>query len=610
MDKNHLTSLSKQAGEIIEESDYESIIASHKLLHSRLENPQSYSAIVGETSSGKSTIINGLFSKKILPSSAKPTTGAVTQLIVNNDYIEQEFFAINRDATIEILEKNTFSHLVEKPDKNLLRLQTILPHPSQKYDGLNIFDTPGYNSLITEHEEILRNFIPECDVIIHIVAYRVGFGLQDQLLLSSIYDHTRNQDGDIPLILVVNRCPEETTLSSKRIVEIYNHAKDTWHEDLEIILVPSIIQDDLENPIDVLPEAEDLWSSLYKIVNSKEREDQVIDSGRVNLLLLLKELSLNLEEKALLSDLHSEELKFLEIQLKEFIDTKETLFSILDNYIERWERVVPKILENSISDLINSTTEIIQKDNKWLDAKSCVSYIEAHHLPFNMRKISKEVNDYFKIQLEEMNKEMEDASNQALKKLSYSVNPSSSNTYSKIITVLVNKIGMRLLGDTSKGLLKGLGGVGGVASGTGNLVKMGLKRFGDLFGKTFSREVYNTIGRTFTKKMIERLNVAFLVVSEAVVYLIESKTWQKKVIEQIETNLNEYKEDVVGEITNDTIKSIKRSNIETINEVFSTLETDASNEIDKIRNDKEIIQSEDIKNKVKEIEIIKEKLSI
>ena len=66
--------------------------------------------------------------------------------------------------------------------KNLLRLQTILPHPSQKYDGLNIFDTPGYNSLITEHEEVLRNFIPECDVIIHVVAYRVGFGLQTQLL--------------------------------------------------------------------------------------------------------------------------------------------------------------------------------------------------------------------------------------------------------------------------------------------------------------------------------------------------------------------------------------------------------------------------------------------
>ena len=58
---------------------------------------------------------------------------------------------------------------------------------------------------------------------------------------------------------------------------------------------------------------------------------------------------------------------------------------------------------------------------------------------------------------------MEDVSNQALKKLFYSVNPTSSNTYSKIITVLVNKIGMRLLGDMVRVLLKGLGGVGGVA---------------------------------------------------------------------------------------------------------------------------------------------------
>ena len=54
-----------------------------------------------------------------------------------------------------------FSHLVEKPDEKLLRLRITQPHPSQKYDGINIFDTPGYNSLITEHEEVLRNFIPE-----------------------------------------------------------------------------------------------------------------------------------------------------------------------------------------------------------------------------------------------------------------------------------------------------------------------------------------------------------------------------------------------------------------------------------------------------------------
>ena len=595
---------------MINTSGDNSIIATHKLLHSRIANPQSYSEIIGETSSGKSTIINGLFSKKILPSSAKPTTGAVTQLIIDNRLIKQEFIAINRDASIEIIDEKVFNLLVEKPDKNLLRLKTILPHPSQKYDGLNIFDTPGYNSLVTEHEEVLRNFIPECDVIIHVVGYRVGFGEQDQLLLSTVYEHIKNLDLDIPVILVVNRCPSGINLSSKRIIEIHNHAKDTLHKDLDVILVPSIIQEDLENPIDVLPEAKELWSSLFEIVNSNNRKEQLEEIGRARLLSLLNELSLNLEEKVALSELSKDDLEFLESEINEFIKTREKLFLILDKYTERWKRTLPKLLEKRISDLILSTTEIIQNDNKWLDSNACISYLETHQLPFNIRKITKEVNDYFKIQLEEMNKEMEDISNQALIKLSESIDYKPSKTYAEIINVLVNKIGLRLLGDTSKVLLKGFGGIGGVASGTGNLVKMGVSRFGKLFGKTFSRDVYNTIGRTFTKKMIARLNIAFMVFLEMGGYVYESKTWQKKLNKQIVTTLNEFKEEVTGEITLNTIENIKKSNIETINDVFLNLEMYATNEIHNLENNEEVKQLKGIENKIIKINKLKKEIVI
>lgn len=599
MDHNSLINLSKQAGEIIKESGYDSIIASHKLLHSRLENPQSYTAIIGETSSGKSTIINGLFSKKILPSSAKPTTGAVTQLIINNALKNQEFVAINRDATVEIIDQKMFSHLVEKPDEKLLRLRTILAHPSQKYDGLNIFDTPGYNSLIIEHEEVLRNFIPECDLIIHVVGYRVGFGEQDQFLLSSVYEQTK--DRDISLILVVNRCPSEITLSSKRIVEIYNHAKDTFHKELEIILIPSIIQEDLENPIDVLPKASELWNSLFKIVNSEKRKEQLKEHERYRLLQLLRELSLTLEENVLLSNLDKGDLKFLKEQVGEFVETKEKLYSILDIYIERWKRTVPKLLEKNISELIHSTTEIIQDDNKWLDSNSCIAYIQTHQLPFNLRKIIKEVNNYLKIQMEEMNDEMEDVSNQALKKLTHSINYNPSKTYSDIVKVLANKIGMRLLGDTSKAFLKARGGIGGIASGTGNTVKTLVSKSGKLFGKTFSKEVYNNIGRIFTKKMIAKLNVAFMVGVEVISYVYESKTWQGKLKKHIEKNLNTFKKESTREITMDMIESVKKSNIEAINDVFLELEININNEIDLIENNKEISQLEGLRLKTNKL---------
>ncbi len=303
MEENNLINFSRMVGGIIREFGDESQVNAHTLLDSRIKMPQSYTAIIGETSSGKSTLINGLFSKKILPTSAKPTTGTVTQLIIDNQLSEQEYVAINRDASVETIDQNMFNHLVEKPDKNLLRLKIALPHPSEEYDGLNIFDTPGYNSLITEHEEVLRNFIPECDVIIHVVGYRIGFGEQDQSLLSSVYEHIKNLDLDIPVLLVVNRCPSDITLTSKRIVEIYNHAKDTLHKDLDVVLVPSIIQEDLQNSMDVLPKAPELWNSLFEVVNSDDRKVQLEKISRSKLLSLLNEISLDLEEKVALSEL-------------------------------------------------------------------------------------------------------------------------------------------------------------------------------------------------------------------------------------------------------------------------------------------------------------------
>ena len=98
-----------------------------------------------------------------------------------------------------------------------------------------------------------------------------------------------------------------------------------------------------------------------------------------------------------------------------------------------------------------------------------------------------------------------------------------------------------------------------------------VSKSGKLFGKTFSKEVYNNIGRFFTKKMIAELNVAFMVGIEVISYVYESKRWQGKLKKHVEKNLNNFKKESTGEITMDMIESIKKSNIEAINDVFSRI---------------------------------------
>src|SRR4051812_27107129 len=67
------------------------------LLHQRSRAPQCYVTVVGETSVGKSTLVNALIGREVLPAFARPTTATVTHVVCKKDGDEHSF-AIYRDA--------------------------------------------------------------------------------------------------------------------------------------------------------------------------------------------------------------------------------------------------------------------------------------------------------------------------------------------------------------------------------------------------------------------------------------------------------------------------------------------------------------------------------
>ena len=107
---------------IIDATGNDEVLILAKFLYSRLKDPSSYLVFLGETSSGKSSIINGLLGDNILPVSAAPSTASITEIELTTDIEHDEYIAITKDATVQRLQgMRDFEILAKNPTSNISR---------------------------------------------------------------------------------------------------------------------------------------------------------------------------------------------------------------------------------------------------------------------------------------------------------------------------------------------------------------------------------------------------------------------------------------------------------------------------------------------------------
>ena len=145
-----------------------------KFLKNRIDNPDSFVVFLGETSGGKSSILNGLMQEVVLYVSSSPSTGSIIEIMSDNESKEKSYYAINKDATMELIDKPMFDELSKNPDKELARLRVQTNIADYDFNGLRLFDTPGYNSIVSDHEEILKEFLPNSDVVVYTVSHKIA----------------------------------------------------------------------------------------------------------------------------------------------------------------------------------------------------------------------------------------------------------------------------------------------------------------------------------------------------------------------------------------------------------------------------------------------------
>lgn len=543
-------------------------------LADRITNPDSYVTFLGETSSGKSTLINGLIGAPELIMRARPSTGAITEVELCDGNV-REYYAINKDASIETIDRATFLRLTETPDKMLQRLKLKIGTGNNQYHHMRIFDTPGYGSIVAEHEEILKEFLPNSDVVVYTVRYNIGVQENDYCFLRFLHELIRE---DAEMILVINCCPVSVVPEhDNRIREIKKYVSDILGVSPHTFVIK---REACKNEDDYpLPRAHDMWNYISGIVNGEAHQAVLEHAFNEYVTDLYKKCDAIISSRYIQAQLADEDIKAMNAIGHETAEKlREAIPKLIEPAFEKIERNLPGKFDQAAESAKKQIFEEIENSHS-IDKDQQIAYIQSHLLPFAISKYSLDIQDYIGVILEQLNKELDDYINKIITdyqlhiqlKLNNHVEAAVKNSASK----LVERVGTQLL----KQVFTKFGGAGGANAGVANAASHLLKELGNMFGKTFSRETHNALKHFLARigaTSMRAISIGITVFAEAVMMIIDYATWKGKLKKAVANGVDKWKETTLPSAVDD-IRECRQRNINMVAQIADSFENDLNN---------------------------------
>lgn len=574
----------KRIDKVVDILNNDDIMAKNSLVKDRIINPAHYVVMLGETSSGKSALINGIFDKKILAESVKPTTGVVTEVVIDGKS-EETLMAIKNDCSIDIIDREKFLEFTMKPEDSINRLRYIGACKNEKYNGMRLFDTPGYGSLIDKHEEVLKEFIPESDIIVYVVSYRTGIGDDDFQFLKYVGEIINK---NVEVILAVNMCPQDVQEDNKRISEIRKSVNECLHNELEVFLIESSSD---KNPI-----TEKLWDYIYEKVNDLSKKEELSETLKSYQNYILRECDIKIKSKIAEIEFKKEKTKEKIYIIKEFFEQKENILEAVENGFVKIKLKAIRLIGKSDIKVKDNITKYIYDESKWSKKEETFTLMQHYYVPKLTNEETDNLNTYIEDEVISLNREIENMLNAEIIKLKDSVNKNTPS-YNEVLEEIIEKhrgdvIG-RATGEMFRKAYRGK---------NGDTDSKNLKKLLNSFEKTTSGEINNnlnhllkTIKATSLKEITESLNVF----TDSIFFLYDSLTWQKKIEEISMTAIDSWANNVEGAIRK-YLEELKETNKEEILALFNEI----SSEINQSKKELENISAEELVRLTKEIEFL------
>lgn len=540
------------------------IIDKNSLVKERVVNPSHYVVMLGETSSGKSALINSILEKKIMIESVKPTTGVVAEVVVSDE--EDIWSKVGKDGSITELEKDEFDKLVVNPTSDIHRLRYKGRSKEDKFAGIRLFDTPGYGSLVDYHEDILKEFIPEGDFIVYVVSYRVGLNDDDYQFLKYVGEIISDK---VEVILAINMCPKDTTEDNKRITEIRKNINECIHRDVETFLIESSSEKN--------PDAQKLWNYIYERVNNPEKIEELGEALKNYQDYVLGECEIKVNSKIASIESAQNDLNERKKLTKEFFECKEEITAILERGFTKTKVKSVRLIDKAAATIKEDVRKYVEDETKWTKREETYSFMQHYYVPKLTTEETEHILSYIEDEIILLDKAMKEILN-------------------KTATVLEDKVKVNIpcYSEVMEGILKKHIG-DAMKQAAGEMFRsFDSKKKGN---KDSSRTNFKRLESTDTEydinnnglaKLIKAIRATSLkgithylsVFTDSIIYLYDTLTWQNKIQEISMEAIDNWAQDVEGAVRKyiDEFKETNRREImslfDELTQEFSEDETD------------------------------------
>ena len=296
--------------------------------------------LVGEFSSGKTTLINALTDSKKLETATKPTTATIYKIHFGSGTCHAKVL----DAQGEWIEYPDIADLKNEKLGDAVIVDVF--DTSRKVPSTTILvDTPGLSSSDPRHRQALVNFLPQSDAILLVTDV-------NQQLTRSITDFVLTMElAKRPIFLVVTKCD---TKSAQDLEQVRKYIGDNIQLPIQQIVCVSAIKDDMQ----------ELFSLFNNIQNEKANIIKQVDTVRIQ--YVVKNLLSRIEEllKSSSSDKDLENgIRQQEVDLRQLNRNIECLVTDVSSDVKEIGRKLTRRFEDIVSSRLESL--VVGKSNNF-----------------------------------------------------------------------------------------------------------------------------------------------------------------------------------------------------------------------------------------------------